>query len=103
MLYFDKIQNVNLLITGHMLTRIAQITRYVHDLRYILRFVKVKQQTHSIYYSIKYVFSIKKWFSIIFSDYAVQIFHDALNSGVHNCYLRPDCTLPMMYIDDCLR
>jgi len=37
------------------------------------------------------------------TDYAVQIFHDALNSGVHNCYLRPDCTLPMMYIDDCLR
>ena len=39
----------------------------------------------------------------MFLDYAVQIFHDALNSGVHNCYLRPDCTLPMMYIDDCLR
>jgi len=37
------------------------------------------------------------------TDYAVQIFHDALTSGVHNCYLRPDCTLPMMYIDDCLR
>ena len=33
----------------------------------------------------------------------MSIFHDALKSGVHKCYLRPDCTLPMMYIDDCLR
>jgi len=37
------------------------------------------------------------------TDYAVQIFHDALTSGVHKCYLRPDTRLPMMYIDDCLR
>merc|ERR1711953_271012 len=37
------------------------------------------------------------------TDYAVQIFHDALNSGKHSCYLRPDCMLPMMYIDDCLQ
>ena len=37
------------------------------------------------------------------TDYAVQIFHDALTTKVHKCYLRPDTRLPMMYIDDCLR
>jgi len=37
------------------------------------------------------------------TDYAVQIFHDALTTGKHVCYLRPDTRLPMMYIDDCLR
>ena len=37
------------------------------------------------------------------TDYAVQIFHDALTSKEHHCYLRPDTRLPMMYIDDCLR
>ena len=40
---------------------------------------------------------------IFLSDYAVSIFHDALTTGKHKCYLRPDCLLPMMYIDDCLR
>ena len=37
------------------------------------------------------------------TDYAVQIFHDALTTKEHKCYLRPDTRLPMMYIDDCLR
>jgi len=37
------------------------------------------------------------------TDYAVQIFHDALTTGHHTCYLRPDTRLPMMYIHDCLR
>ena len=37
------------------------------------------------------------------TDYAVQIFHDALTTETHRCYLRPDTRLPMMYIDDCLR
>merc|ERR1719367_742776 len=37
------------------------------------------------------------------TDYAVQIFHDALTTGKHVCYLEPDTRLPMMYIDDCLR
>ena len=38
-----------------------------------------------------------------FPDYAVQIFHDALKTGVHKCYLHEDTRLPMMYIEDCLR
>jgi len=37
------------------------------------------------------------------TDYAVQIFHDAITTGKHTCYLRSDTRLPMMYIDDCLR
>ena len=36
-------------------------------------------------------------------DYAVQIFHDAMRTGHHTCYLRPDTRLPLMYIHDCLR
>ena len=37
------------------------------------------------------------------ADYACQIFHDALNTGHHECFLKPDTRLPMMYVDDCLR
>ncbi|KAG1713899.1 L-threonine 3-dehydrogenase, mitochondrial [Nymphon striatum] len=37
------------------------------------------------------------------TDYAVQIFHDALLTKKFECYLRPDSRLPMMYIEDCLR
>ncbi|KAG8579975.1 hypothetical protein GDO81_007056 [Engystomops pustulosus] len=37
------------------------------------------------------------------TDYAVQIFHDAIKSGRFVCNLKPDTRLPMMYIDDCLR
>ena len=37
------------------------------------------------------------------SDYAVQIFDEALTSGFFKCYLNPDTLLPMIYIDDCLR
>lgn len=37
------------------------------------------------------------------SDYAVQIFHDAVKTGKFECNLKPDTRLPMMYIDDCLR
>jgi len=37
------------------------------------------------------------------TDYAVSIFHDALQTGKHSCYLRSDCMLPMMYIDDCIK
>lgn len=37
------------------------------------------------------------------TDYAVKIFHDALTTGHHRCYLKPDTRLPMMWIDDCLK
>ncbi|KAM4040425.1 L-threonine 3-dehydrogenase, mitochondrial-like isoform 1-T3 [Anomaloglossus baeobatrachus] len=37
------------------------------------------------------------------TDYAVQIFHDAMKTGRFICNLKPDTRLPMMYIDDCLR
>lgn len=37
------------------------------------------------------------------SDYAVQIFHDAVKTGTFVCNLKADTRLPMMYIDDCLR
>jgi nucleoside-diphosphate-sugar epimerase len=38
-----------------------------------------------------------------FSDYAIEIFHDALKSGAYKCYLRDDTRLPMMWIDDCIQ
>ncbi|KAK7101134.1 L-threonine 3-dehydrogenase, mitochondrial-like [Littorina saxatilis] len=37
------------------------------------------------------------------TDYAQMIFHDALTTKQHDCYLRPDTRLPMMFIDDVLR
>jgi threonine 3-dehydrogenase len=36
------------------------------------------------------------------TDYAIQIFYDAILYGKHNCYLRPDTELPMMYDTDCM-
>lgn len=39
----------------------------------------------------------------VLTDYAVQIFHDALSTGHHECYLRPETRLPMMHISDCHR
>lgn len=37
------------------------------------------------------------------TDYAQHIFHDALTTKQHVCYLRPDTRLPMMFLDDVLR
>ncbi|XP_044911593.1 L-threonine 3-dehydrogenase, mitochondrial isoform X2 [Felis catus] len=37
------------------------------------------------------------------TDYAVQIFHDAVKNGKFECNLKSSTRLPMMYIDDCLR
>lgn len=37
------------------------------------------------------------------TDYAVDIFHQALKSGSYTCYLKADTTLPMLYMDDAIR
>jgi len=37
------------------------------------------------------------------TDYAVDIFHKAINGEKYICYLKPDTALPMIYIDDALR
>ena len=37
------------------------------------------------------------------TDYAVEIFHEALKSRQYTCFLREDSTLPMMYMPDCIK
>ncbi len=37
------------------------------------------------------------------TDYAVEIFHSAIEKGSYDCFLREDATLPMMYMPDALR
>lgn len=37
------------------------------------------------------------------TDYAVEIYHEALKNGKYECFLRDDTRLPMMYIDDAIR
>ena len=37
------------------------------------------------------------------TDYAVEIFHAALNEGHYDCFVGSDTRLPMMYIDDAIR
>lgn len=37
------------------------------------------------------------------TDYALMIFHDALTTKRHVCFLKPETRLPMMYVDDTLR
>ncbi|MGD0804098.1 MAG: NAD-dependent epimerase/dehydratase family protein [Candidatus Bathyarchaeia archaeon] len=37
------------------------------------------------------------------TDYAVEIFYEVIKNRKYTCFLRPDSTLPMMYMPDCLR
>ncbi|MGE5041878.1 MAG: NAD-dependent epimerase/dehydratase family protein [Candidatus Levyibacteriota bacterium] len=37
------------------------------------------------------------------TDYAVAIFYDGLQKGAYECFVGPDTTLPMMYIDDAIK
>ncbi|NIN52575.1 MAG: NAD-dependent epimerase/dehydratase family protein [Nitrososphaeria archaeon] len=37
------------------------------------------------------------------TDYAVEIFYEALKHEEYTCFLREDSTLPMMYMPDCIK
>jgi nucleoside-diphosphate-sugar epimerase len=37
------------------------------------------------------------------TDYAIEIFHGALEEQKYTCYLEPDTSLPMMYMPDAIR
>ena len=37
------------------------------------------------------------------TDYAVEIFYHAVESGAYTCFVRPDTALPMMYMPDCIK
>ncbi|PTX60141.1 nucleoside-diphosphate-sugar epimerase [Kordia periserrulae] len=37
------------------------------------------------------------------TDYAVEIFHEAVQKGSYTCFLREDTSLPMMFMDDAVR
>ncbi len=36
------------------------------------------------------------------TDYAVEIFHEAIKEKKYSCFLKPDARLPMMYIEDAI-
>jgi nucleoside-diphosphate-sugar epimerase len=37
------------------------------------------------------------------TDYAVDIFYHAIETGHYTCFVRPDTRLPMMYMPDCIK
>lgn len=37
------------------------------------------------------------------TDYAVEIFHEAIKNGQYTCFLSEDTSLPMMFMDDAVR
>ncbi len=37
------------------------------------------------------------------TDYAIEIYHEALEKGHYTCFLKEDAYLPMMYMDDAIR
>ena len=37
------------------------------------------------------------------TDYAVDIFHSAINDGHYDCFVRSDTRLPMLYMEDAIR
>ncbi|MBK9107499.1 MAG: NAD-dependent epimerase/dehydratase family protein [Saprospiraceae bacterium] len=37
------------------------------------------------------------------TDYAVEIFHEAIKNGTYTCFLEADTRLPMIYMDDSIR
>ncbi len=37
------------------------------------------------------------------TDYAVEIFYEAIKHKRYTCFLRPDTVLPMMYMPDCIK
>ena len=37
------------------------------------------------------------------TDYAVEIFYQAVQTGRYTCFVRPDTRLPMMYMPDCIK
>jgi len=37
------------------------------------------------------------------TDYAVDIFYQAIEPGLYTCFVRPDTRLPMMYMPDCIK